>query len=221
MAGIRAKRETTDLNSEDTLDPLVPRRPERANGRKRFAVLLASAEHILIEEGIDGLTIQRISQIAKVPMASVYHFFPSATAAAVAVAQSYFEAFRTSVASIADDARVRPWRDVVASVMHKTVTFYREHPYAMRLIFGSDHSWKIREADVANNAQMATDLSLSIGWHFLPGDNQRIEDVFAIAIGLTDAVWSLSVARHGTITDDFATEAERATQAYLACFERR
>jgi hypothetical protein len=43
--------------------------------------------------GLLGMTIQRISRAAGVPMASVYHFFPTATAVAVAIAQSYFEGF--------------------------------------------------------------------------------------------------------------------------------
>ena len=32
---------------------------------------------------------------------------------------------------------------------------------------------------------------------------------------MTDSIWSLSYARHGTITDDLAREAQRAAIAYL------
>ena len=198
----------------------LPRRPERANGRKRYAHLVAAAEQVLIEDGLEGLTIQRIAQVAQTPMASVYHFFPSPGAAAVAVAQSYFEEFRSSVVSLADLPRDMGWRAIVTDLMRRTVAFYREHPYATRLIFGSDHSWRIREIDVANNLQMARDFALSTGHHFQPRTTQRLDDVFATAITIADAIWALSVARHGEITAANADEAEHAVLTYLASYER-
>ena len=79
--------------------------------------------------------------------------------------------------------------------MAETVRFYREHPYALRLMFGSDHSWRVRQSDVANNALMARELALALGQFFDTRD-MRADDLFAIAISLSDAVWSLSFARH-------------------------
>lgn len=177
-------------------------------------------ESVLAEEGADALTIQRISRAAGVPMASVYHFFPTASAAAVAIAQSYFEGFREGVSAVLTAQPSAPWRQLVLQLMSHTVTFYRRHPYAMRLLFGSDHSWRVRQADVVNNGQMARDLALALGHHF-ETDSIRVDDAFAIAIGIADSVWALSVARHGEITDTFAREAARAAIAYLEVYARK
>jgi AcrR family transcriptional regulator len=174
----------------------------------------------LSEDGADTLTIQRIGKVAGVPVASVYHFFPTATAAAVALAQSYFAGFRDGIAGVLAENPKAPWRDVTARIMAETVRFYREHPYALRLMFGSDHSWRVRQSDVANNVMMARELALALGQFFETRD-MRADDLFAIAISLSDAVWSLSFARHGAITADYAREAERAVIVYLEQFERR
>jgi AcrR family transcriptional regulator len=181
---------------------------------------LQAAETILAEDGADALTIQRIGKVAGVPVASVYHFFPTATAAAVALAQSYFAGFREGIAGVLAENPTAPWRDTTARIMAETVRFYREHPYALRLMFGSDHSWRVRQSDVANNALMARELALALGQCFDTRD-LRADDLFALAISLSDAVWSLSFARHAAITPAHAREAERAVIAYLAQFERR
>jgi len=203
-----------------TANPQTPRSPERANGRKRYAQLLQAAETILVDEGADALTIQRIGKMAGVPVASVYHFFPTATAAAVAIAQTYFEGFREGIASVLAEKPKAPWREVTSRMLSETIGFYRKHPYALRLMFGSDHSWQIRQADVANNARMASELALALGHDFETHD-MRADDLFAIAIGLSDAALSLSFARHGEITALYAREAERAGIAYLERVERR
>lgn len=208
-----------DRNSaaqESVRDGPGPRRPKRANGVERYELLVAAAEHVLERDGIDALTIQRISREARVPMASVYHFFPNPGAAVVAIAERYLAGFAQAMQVRVPGVATRPWQEVVAILMRRTVRFYLRHPHAQRLFLGSDYSWQIRQADLLNNRSMATTIRRFVAPHFPHMDEQELLDAIIIAISIGDAVLALSVARHGTITAKFAEEAVTVVCGYLA-----
>jgi AcrR family transcriptional regulator len=217
---VKLTKKASRIGRLDRDNPAIPRVPERANGRRRYALLIAAAEQILAEDGTEALTIQRIAQVASVPMASVYHFFPSPSAAAIAVAESYFSAFVDTVEQAASSMPSGKWREAVIRMMCETVAFYQAHPYASRLVFGSDYSWNIRQVDVANNMKMAETLTALIGSCFSAPADIDLAEIFAIGIGLSDAVWSLSIARYGDITPAYAKQAEAVILNYLAQFEK-
>lgn len=193
-----------------------PRRPERANGVERYGLLVAAAERVLERDGIDALTIQRIACEAGVPMASVYHFFPSPGAAVLAVAERYLAGFAQTIQARILGAGTKPWQDIVAILMRRTVRFYLRRPHAQRLFLGSDYSWQIRQADLLNNRAMAFTIRRIIAPHFAHMDEQDLLDAIIIAISIGDAVLALSVARHGTITSKFGDEAIMVVCGYLS-----
>jgi AcrR family transcriptional regulator len=192
-----------------------PRKPQRANGRARYELLVAATEQLLEEHGLEALTIQRIAKAAAVPMASVYHFFPSPAAACIAVAESYLEGFARNVSEPIGRSSGADWRDVIDLLMRRTVEFYRQHPYAQRLILGSDFSWQIRQADLGNNREMAKTIALIIAEQFPQHSASAVEGSVMTAISIGDAVLALSVAEHEVITRQFADDAVLAICSYL------
>lgn len=193
-----------------------PRKPQRANGRARYEALVASTEKLLQDEGIDSLSIKRIADAAGVPMASVYHFFPSPGAACIAVAESYLEGFAEGVAQPIEQAGEMKWEQVIALLMERTVEFYRSHPYAQRLILGSDYSWQIRQADLGNNRAMAETIAGIIAPQFPTLEGAELRQALINAISIGDAILALSVAEHDVITKQFADEAILAVCSYLS-----
>lgn len=194
----------------------TPRKPQRANGRARYDRLVSAAEALLEREGLEALSIQQIAKEAGVPMASVYHFFPSSAAACVAVAESYLAGFAGTVTRPISGYEALGWRDVIAVLMRRTVEYYRAHPYAQRLILGSDYSWHIRQADLLNNQSMAQDVIGLVRAKFLGAGEAELLEALVVAISLGDAVWALSVARHEVITRQYLEEAILAACSYLA-----
>src|ERR1700729_1232415 len=54
--------------------------PQQERSRARQRALLDAAEEILGEVGADGLKMREAARRANLPIASVYHFFPSSPA---------------------------------------------------------------------------------------------------------------------------------------------
>lgn len=192
-----------------------PKKPERANGKERYELLCAAAALIVTEEGAAALTIQKIAKRAGVPMASVYHFFPSPAAALVAVAQIYFDAFIAAVERAASFAAARPWHDIVAELMGEIVSYYNHHPSAARLLLGSDTNWQIRQADFSNAEILVDLLCESLCGHFAQISRIDLADAFRIAIAIADGIWAFSIAIESRISDHYAREALTAAIAYI------
>ncbi len=196
--------------------PPVARQPQRANGRLRYERLLDAAEQVLARDGASGLTIQKLAREAEVPMPSVYHFFPSPVAVSLALAERYMAGFQHVLGQPIDDLGRRSWQEVVATLVWRAVGFYRAHPYAQALVLGSDHSWQIRRADIANNRALVGGIVAMIGPKLPPAPPERLHQTVFIGIGLADSVFSLSIAEFGWITDAYAEEAVAVICAYVA-----
>lgn len=168
------------------------------------------------KRGPSGLSIQAIAEKASTPMASVYHFFPTPAAAGIAVAETYLAQLATIIRETAAADRSDAIEGLVAALMRATVVFYNQKPLAGPLIFDSEFSWHIRRADLENNRLMATTIADKLRESFRTDQGAAVDATVEIAISIGDAVWSLSFARHGVVTPEFAAEAERAVIGYMA-----
>lgn len=100
--------------------------------------------------------------------------------------------------------------------MQRAVEYYRNHPYAQRLILGSEFSWHVRQADLENNRMLARLVYDQIADQFPGADEQDLITSIGIAISIGDAVWALSIAEHEVITKQYAEEAMLAECAYIS-----
>jgi AcrR family transcriptional regulator len=78
--------------------------PQQARSRAALQRLLASAEHVLINEGVEDLTIARVADHAGVSVGGVYRRFASKEQLIDAVKQAFVERLEQSVASALDRA---------------------------------------------------------------------------------------------------------------------
>jgi AcrR family transcriptional regulator len=206
MPGAPSSTET-DLNQ--------PRRPERANGRRTYEALLDAAEQLLRREPGRPVSIQQLAREAGVPTATAYHFFPGPVAVSVALSERYMDGFLALVARPIPNLDALDWRRVIEILTWRAADYYRGHPPAQRLILGSDHSWAIRQADVRNNRQMAHGIVDLIADKLPSADRAALHEAAAVAIALNDAVFAMSVAEHGEITDTFVADAILAAQLFM------
>lgn len=203
-------------DSSGPMDMTAPRKPERENGKRRYAMLLAATEMLLSRDGVEALTIQNIAKEAGVPMASVYHFFPSPTAACVAVAETYLRDFEETIRREIPNREKLNWREIIATFMQRAVEYYRQHCYAQRLMLGSEFSWHVRQADIENNRMLAALIYDQVADQFPGADEQELLAALRIAISIGDAVWALSIAEHDVITKQYAEDAWVAECGYIA-----
>src|SRR5882757_4424959 len=72
--------------------------PQQERSRARQQALLAAAEEILGEVGADGLKMREVARRANLPIASVYHYFPSAPALIRMLVERMLDELRTILA---------------------------------------------------------------------------------------------------------------------------
>jgi AcrR family transcriptional regulator len=202
--------------SSAEIDLNQPRRPERANGRRTYEALLDAAEQLLRREPGRAVSIQALAREAGIPTATVYHFFPGPVAVSIALAERYMEGFLALVARPIPNVEALSWRRVVETLIRRAADYYRGHPQAQRLILGSDHSWAIREADIRNNREMAKGIADLISDKLPHVDRNALDHALAVGISLNDAVFAMSVAEQGELTEPFVNEAIFVANAYVA-----
>lgn len=192
-----------------------PKLPERENGRRRYTVLLDAAERLLMRDGPATLTIKRLAHEAGVPAASVYHFFPTPAAISIGLSERYLAAFVDLVGRPIAGIEGLSWQQIVETLMFRAVAYYTDHPYAQRLVLGSDHSAQIRNADFENNRLLAGLVASLLTPHFpdVPPDQLGRATLVGITIG--DAILTLSIQDLGEITPAYGHEAVTAICGYL------
>jgi AcrR family transcriptional regulator len=199
-------------------NPLLPRDPQRARGRLRYEKLLDAAAALLESGAGAGLTLNDVASFAGVPLASIYHYFPSNVALLVGLARRYFQDFERLMDVRVAHTSLRSWCDLCRAHAEAGRRYYESNPAAMRLLLGAGFGTQVRQSDLAANARFAAAQYHAYCRHFvMPTGDYPIEHC-AIAITISDSVWSLSYNRHGRITDALAEEALAARLAYLRLY---
>ena len=84
--------------------PRPPVIPQRQNGKKRFAELLAAGKAVIAEKGFEATTMAEIAARAGAPIGSLYRFFPNKDAVADALIQESQDAIGTAFNALAEQA---------------------------------------------------------------------------------------------------------------------
>ncbi len=196
-----------------------PRAPSRGRGVIRYEGLLDSLEALLVDRDLEDVGLYQIAEHAKVPHASVYHFFPTKEAAFMALAQRY-------VAEIRSQKRHRPvppmalqsWQDFLGHELREAIGFFRVTPQAMKLFLGRYGGMETWRAEIAQNVSAAHLLFRRLDSAFHLPFIRDVEMKFLTFIEVVDAVLGISYVRDGEITDEAIEEAHRASVAYCRLF---
>lgn len=196
---------------------IIARRPQRKPGQVRFRKLLDALDQLLANSSVQDIGIYQIAAQAKVPNASVYHFFPSAESALLALAEVHHDA-------LLDLSRLRlpeppaRWQDLFRLKMTATAHYHNDHPAALRLFLGANISVEVKTADTSQYHRLADARTRLLEHYFhmpfIPEWERRLATYYAII----DGVFSLSYSEHGFIRDDYIAEAHQAGVAYLRCY---
>jgi AcrR family transcriptional regulator len=194
----------------------APRKPRRAAGRARYEVLLNAAEAALDTQRIGSIGLQDIAERAECPLASVYHYFPNVSAVFVGLADRYRDLFLDVYRDPVDPATLGRWSDLVRIYSERSRQIYLRNPAAMQLLLGPEVGWQIRQSDIADNQRFACLQYDGLTFHFVVPPGDLVIQQIAISITISDAIWSLSYANSGTISEAMQSEALQARIAYLS-----
>lgn len=206
-----------DETHDDTRDDARTRRSQ-ARGRERRERLLAAASQLLGEREIEEISLQDLARTAGIPTSSAYHFYTNAMDAFAALTEEIGAALAHTLTEPLELPPKACWEDVVTITAERAVTFYRTRPDARRLLIGSHTPPHLKRSDRDNDRTIAAVMRDHIDAAFQLPVMERDEDVYFHAIEIADLFYSLSMLRHGEITDEMAEEAVRAMVAYLRTY---
>lgn len=193
----------------------LPRKPVRANGVERYESLLDAMERLLEFSEPDQISLADIAAEAGASTASAYHFFPTMAAAHAGFVERIAERCARMLEAEDDASTFATWSELVVDRATRARLYYNAQKAGRKIVFGPTQSSSVHYTEMRMIRVFARDLLNLICQNFEIDEKPHLQQVFEIALHIHDAVWSMSVAEHQTITDEMAREAQRALIAYL------
>lgn len=193
------------------------RRPSQKRSKDRFEAILDTAERLLETSDPSAISIHKIAAELGISAASIYHFFPEAPLVFAALAERYLRHFESSDPSA--DREFETWQEFQTHSFRAGRDYFNANVPARKvLLLGPAFSYDIRKQDLQSDLIMATRGIEQMRRHFIvpeiPGLIERSTEVIVIS----DALWALSILRHGAITEEMEEQARRARIAYARTY---
>ncbi|MBV9580485.1 MAG: TetR family transcriptional regulator [Chloroflexi bacterium] len=134
------------------------RLPSQARSRERVQRLLDTADALIGSDGFGALTIPLLASTARMPVGSIYQFFPDKSAIVDAVAARYMQLFLDELEQLTDRIVKLRWDSAVDTVIEHFAGMYRNHPTFCELWLNSHLTPGARERDRRNNDDLAAML---------------------------------------------------------------
>ncbi|WP_416967619.1 TetR/AcrR family transcriptional regulator [Streptomyces sp. 4F14] len=164
------------------------RRPRQARSVEKVAKVLAAAERLLAEDGVDVLTTTRVAAEAGVSVGALYQYLPDRDAIVEALADLYLGRLEAAMETLVHQAREEVWPDPVTVLVDAFAGLYRSQPGFRALWFGRHLTEGTREADRRHKHAMAESLHrVLIAQHRLP-DTEDAATACRTAFLAADAV---------------------------------
>jgi len=110
------------------------RPPQRQRGHARVDALLKSAAEVFLDKGYDAATMTDIAASAGASIGSLYQFFPTKPALALALLQSYTEALYAQMDTLARRSADVGVDELATQLIGALVNFRRRYPSFTTLV---------------------------------------------------------------------------------------
>src|SRR3984885_7276215 len=164
--------------------------PEPKGSRARQQALLGAAEEILGEVGADGLKMREVARRANLPIASVYHYFPSAPALIRTLVERMLDELRAILAQgvvRAEGTSSEETEHALVAIIDAAGDFMESRPTLPAVWGAMRGAPELRALDLADTEGNAQILAPAIGV-LLP--RAPAEDVEGLALVIIEGVWS-------------------------------
>ena len=152
--------------ADEPFTPPLRNVPIQARSRERLRRVIDAADELLVTEGADAFTTNRIAQHAGIPVGSVYRYFPDKEAIVQALAVSYWSDFEDLVAAAADADELDPLPDPGTVVLDALAAGFRARPGFLALWYGGLRTEEVRDATRPTRSAIARSIEriLSVHW---------------------------------------------------------
>jgi AcrR family transcriptional regulator len=196
------------------------RQPRQARSQERVNQILDVAEQMFIAEGYSATTTNAIATRAKVPIGSLYQFFPDKAAILQALALRYGEMLHQRFLELDPDEMTKlPLADYADRIIDSTDQFFTDYPGYHAIFMQVQGTMPELDAiEAAADAQLIEDLAMSLSQRYGeldPADYEAIAFVLVKAIGTL--LW-LALSQEQVFRQRLVVEMKRLTLSYLQTY---
>jgi len=189
------------------------RRPTQERGRQKFEAILDAADRLLEIRDPADISIYDLAADLNTSPPSIYHFFPDISLVFVALAERYLLGIEQM--SLDVDEAVASWQELIDIQFERVRVIYDTRAPVRKILLGPGYSYEIFSRDIATTVVNASRSLELMGRRFEMPNIPDLLDRLVEMVKIGDAMWMLSIHRHGRITDAGAELASRARIAYL------
>lgn len=194
----------------------MPNKPSAPDEIEIYRNLLEALDGILAYDDAASLELTNLAEATNTPIESLEKFFPNPEAVGTALTERYVELAGQEIMLGHTNDGSANWQSVVLEIFGRGRGFYEKYPAAAKLRLSTKQSDGVRHIVLTSTWALAGIIQSELERLFVIPTGVVLLDDLAHSIVISDALWSLSMTKHGRITDEMADEAERAVVGFLA-----
>jgi AcrR family transcriptional regulator len=200
-------------------EPAVVRRrvPTQLRSRERVERILDASSRIVVERGVDALTTRAVSELAEVPVASIYQYFADKDAILLALVERDTEEMDEQVRADLGRLELLSLDTIVATTMRAYVTVYHRRPSFVEIWLRGRTNAAVRDYGRRHNERTAAEvLEFAIAAGLTRADTPMAAAVLAVEIG--DRVFQLAFEKDIRGDEFLIAEGIALVTAYLRTY---
>ena len=186
--------------------------PKQERSRKRIEVILTTAENILLENGIDSVTIANISKVSGLKRTSTYKFFQTPEAIKAALATKYFIELSKDFSKRSSDVNTAELSVIVLRTVEIIYDYFSSSIAAQQLVLSNTTSLPVTKEpfhELSSSVQEFIERNIELPEFF------NNDGVFRVFTQIIISIFSLNTRESGILNEVGKIEANRAAHAYI------
>ena len=186
--------------------------PKQERSRKRIEVILTTAENILLENGVDSVTIANISKVSGLKRTSTYKFFQTPEAIKAALATKYFIELSKDFSKRSSDINTAELSVIVLRTVEIIYDYFSSSIAAQQLVLSNTTSLPVTKEpfhELSSSVQEFIERNIELPEFF------NNDGVFRVFTQIIISIFSLNTRESGILNEVGKIEANRAAHAYI------
>jgi AcrR family transcriptional regulator len=196
------------------------RQPRQARSQERVKQILDVAEQMFIAEGYEATTTNAIAARAKVPIGSLYQFFPDKAAIVQALTMRYMEILHQRFAALhTAETRHLPLSTYIDRVIEATDQFFTDHPGYHAIFMQVQNVIPELEAiETAADTQLIQELATFLALHDADLEQANCTAIAFVLVKAIGTLLWLALSQEPPFRQQLVQETKRFTLSYLQSY---
>ena len=187
-------------------------KPKQERSKQRIKTILETAEQILIDEGLDALTIANISKFSGLKRTSTYKFFPTADSLKEALIEEYLLNCAIFFKEKSHNINTDQLSVVILRCVEILYDYFHENEASQLIILQNTVTPPVH-ASVIN--KLSTNIQSFVESNIeLPGMYNK-DGIYRVLTQIIISIFSLNVKESNALNETGKIEAHRAGHAYM------